>query len=117
MSELKVFARMKIHDGKLEEFRELARQCMRSVRENDCGTLQYDWYFTPGSRECLVVERYADSDAVIDHMSNLGETMAMFFSVCDVSIQVIGDPSEELMTYSEDVDVEVLEHFQSIDEE
>ncbi len=40
MSELHAIARLKIHHGKLEEFKRLAVKCMESVRTRDSGTLQ-----------------------------------------------------------------------------
>src|SRR5438477_8595221 len=46
MSELHAIARLKIHHGKLEEFKRLAVKCMESVRTRDSGTLQYDWFFS-----------------------------------------------------------------------
>ena len=44
MSALQVTARLTIHEGKLDEFKEVAARCMQSVREKDSGTLQYDWF-------------------------------------------------------------------------
>jgi quinol monooxygenase YgiN len=41
---IQVTARAAIHKGKLEEFKQLAAQCMRVVREQDSGTLHYDWF-------------------------------------------------------------------------
>ena len=41
MDALQVTARLTIHEGKLEEFKNLAAECMRSVRDRDSGTLQY----------------------------------------------------------------------------
>jgi quinol monooxygenase YgiN len=46
MSEILVIARLKIHDGKLEEFKRVAEKCLQSVRTKDSGTLQYDWFFS-----------------------------------------------------------------------
>ena len=46
MSELQGIARLKIHQGKLEEFKRLAAKCIESVRNRDTGTLQYDWFFS-----------------------------------------------------------------------
>ena len=42
MSELQCVARLKIHDGKLDEFRRLAAKCAELVRAKDIGTLQYE---------------------------------------------------------------------------
>lgn len=44
MSEIVGIARQKIHPGKFEEFKRLAAECMRSVREKDTGTLQYGFH-------------------------------------------------------------------------
>src|SRR5438552_8168577 len=63
MSELHAIARLKIHHGKLEEFKRLAVKCMESVRTRDSGTLQYDWFFSDDHSECVVRERYRDSAA------------------------------------------------------
>ena len=41
MSELQCVARLKIHDGKLDEFKRLAAKCPELVRTKDTGTLQY----------------------------------------------------------------------------
>ena len=45
MEEIKVIARFKIYDGKLEEFKNWVTDCVESVRQKDLGTLKYDWYF------------------------------------------------------------------------
>jgi quinol monooxygenase YgiN len=45
MGELQCVARLKIHDGKLDEFARLAAQCAQVVRTKDTGTLKW----TPSS--------------------------------------------------------------------
>ena len=57
MEAIQVTARLVIHEGKLEEFKELAAQCMQLVRERDSGTLQYDWFFSDDHTECVVRRR------------------------------------------------------------
>jgi quinol monooxygenase YgiN len=44
MSKIKVVARLKIYEGKFDEFRALAAECRRIEQEKDQGTLQYDWF-------------------------------------------------------------------------
>jgi hypothetical protein len=58
VSELRGIARFKFHEGKLEEFKRLATQCMEIVRTKDTGTLQYAIYFNDDQSECIVLERY-----------------------------------------------------------
>jgi hypothetical protein len=57
MSELLCIARLKIHHGKLDEFKHLAARCVELVRTKDTGTLQYELYFNSDNTECLVFER------------------------------------------------------------
>ena len=65
MSELLGIARFKFNEGKLEEFKRLSAQAREIVRTKDTGTLQYDIYFNDDESECMVIERYRDSDALI----------------------------------------------------
>jgi len=45
MNELQCVARLKIRDGKLDDFKRLAVKCGELVRTKDTGTLQYELYF------------------------------------------------------------------------
>jgi quinol monooxygenase YgiN len=65
VSELLGIARFKFNEGKLEEFKRLSAQAREIVRTKDTGTLQYDIYFNDDESECMVIERYRDSDALI----------------------------------------------------
>jgi quinol monooxygenase YgiN len=96
MNELQGIARLIIHPGKLEEFKRLAVKCMESVRSKDTGTLQYDWFFSSDYAECLVYERYRDSEALLEHIANLGETMDALFETCSGSGEICGTLSLEL---------------------
>jgi hypothetical protein len=64
VSELHGIVRFKFHEGKLEEFKRLSAQCMEIVRAKDTGTLQYDTYFNDDQSECIVLERFRDSEAL-----------------------------------------------------
>jgi len=97
MSELQCVARLKIHDGKLDEFKRLAAKCAELVRTKDTGTLQYELYFNSDDTECLVFERYRDSQALLDHHKNLGDTMAAILQTCSGSGEICGTPSPELI--------------------
>src|SRR3989454_12500973 len=114
MSELQAIARLKIHHGKLEEFKRLAVKCMESVRTRDSGTLQYDWFFSDDHSECVVHERYRDSDALLEHTANLGQTMDALFETCSVSGEIFGTPSPELMKALEGHNVRIYSPYQSL---
>ena len=114
MNELQVTARLTIHEGKLDEFRDVAAKCMQSVREKDSGTLQYDWFFNEEHTECVVREKYRDSDAVMEHMGNLGELLGSLMSLCSMDLEVYGSPSAELAEAAAALAPSVYHHFQSI---
>jgi quinol monooxygenase YgiN len=114
MSELQGIARLKIHHGKLEEFKRLAVKCMESVRTRDTGTLQYDWFFSSDYAECVVHERYRDSEALLEHTANLGDTMDALLETCSISGEICGTPSPELMKALEGSDVRIYSPYQSI---
>jgi quinol monooxygenase YgiN len=111
MSELQCAARLKIHDGKLDEFKRLAAKCAELVRTKDTGTLQYELYFNSDNSECLVFERYRDSQALLEHLKNLGDTMAAVLQTCSGSGEVCGTPSPELIEQLKDSPVQVFTPF------
>ncbi len=114
MKELLGIARLKIHPGKLEEFKRLQQVCLESVRTKDTGTLQYECYFNADFTESLVIERYRDSDALLDHLANLGETAAAIFETCSASGELCGEPSAELRAALEGADVRLFSMFQKM---
>ena len=98
MSELRGIARFKFHEGKLEEFKRLSAHAMEIVRTKDTGTLQYDIYFNDDQSECMVLERFRDSEALIEHTANLGDYFmeAILATVSVVHGELLGEPSAEL---------------------
>ena len=109
MSELWGIARFKIHEGKLEEFKRLSAQAMEIVKTKDPGTLRYDVYFNDDESECVVLERYRDSESAIAHASNLGDLFgAVLAAVTVVHGELLGEPSAELRANLADSEVPVL---------
>lgn len=107
MSELQCIARLRIHPGKLDEFKRLNAVCDEIVRTKDTGTLQYEHYFNEDQTECLVFERYRDSQALLDHFRNLGDTMSAILETCTGSGAVCGTPSAEVVAQLKGSPVEV----------
>ena len=96
VSELQGLGRFKFHDGELGDFTRLVAQCMEIVRTKDTGTLQYDIYFNDDHSECIVLERYRDSKALIEHAAHLGVLGEAIFATGWVSGELLGEPSGEL---------------------
>ena len=106
MNELLGIARFKFHEGKLDEFERLSAQAMEIVRTKDSGTLQYDTYFNDDQSECVVLERYRDSEAAIEHAANLADlSAAVLATVSVVHGELLGEPSAELRANLADMEV------------
>jgi quinol monooxygenase YgiN len=102
-------ARFKIHEGKLGEFKRLSAQAMEIVRTKEPGTLQYDTYFNDTQSECVVIERYRDSEAALEHAANLGDlSAAVLATVSVVHGEILGEPSAELRANLADSEVPQL---------
>ena len=94
--ELQGIARIKFHEGKLEEFKRLAARCMEIARTKDTGTLHYEIYFNDDQSECVVLERYKDSEALIEHGAHLGELAQAILTTGSVTSVCLGEPNAEL---------------------
>ena len=114
MSELLGIARFKFHAGKVEEFKRLSAQCMELVRATDTGTLQYEIYFNNDQSECIVIERYRDSEALIEHGVHLGDMMEAVLATGSVSGELLGDPSADLRAKLADGPVRLFTPFMSM---
>jgi quinol monooxygenase YgiN len=114
MNTIELTARAVIHQGKLEEFKRLAAECLKMVRENESGTLQYAWFFNEAETECVVLESYKDSQAVLEHIANLGATLGALLAVGDWTFEVFGSPSPELVAATTAIGPKVYAPFQML---
>ena len=96
MNKLRGSAILKIHDDKLNEFKELANQCIEAVKANEPNTTQFDWYFNKDETECVVKEEYRDSAAMFVHLGNSGALLGKILQISDMTLELYGNPSEEL---------------------
>lgn len=109
MSELLGIARFRFHEGKREEYLRLSDQARDIVRTKDSGTLGYDLYLNGDQSECMVIERYRDSEAAIEHAANLGHLFpAVLATVSVVHGELLGEPSAELRAKLAGSEVPVL---------
>jgi quinol monooxygenase YgiN len=96
VSELQGIARFKFHEGKLDEFKRLSARAMEIARTRDTGTLRYEIYLNDDQSECIVLERYRDSEALIEHGAHLGELAPAILATGSVTSACLGKPSAEL---------------------
>jgi quinol monooxygenase YgiN len=112
-NELQGIARFKIHEGKLEEFKRLSAQCTEIVHTKDTGTLQYEVYFNDDQSECIVLERYRDSEALIEHLAHIRDLMEAIVATGSVTGELLGTPSAELRANLADGPGRLFTPFQS----
>ena len=114
MEQIKVIARVKIHNGKLAEFKQWASDAITIVRAKDPGTSEYDYYFNADETECVIRETYEDSNAAMAHLGNVGDLLAIGAELGDITIEVYGNPSEELANAAADMNPAVYTFFKGM---
>jgi len=98
MSQFEVRARMKIRDGQVDGFKRQAAEMMRLTKEQDTGTLVYEWYLSKDGTECEVREAYVDADALVDHAFHVRAAREAMFAefAFDHRMAMYGEPSPRL---------------------
>ena len=115
MGELQGIVRFTFHKGTVEEFKRLSALCLEIVRAEDTGTLQYDTYFNDDESECIVLERFRDSQALIEHGEHLAHLMEAILATGDCHGELLGDPSPELKAnFDEDGPVQLFSLYQAL---
>jgi quinol monooxygenase YgiN len=99
MSRFEVRARLKVREGKLEEFKRQAAEMMRQTREKDTETLAYDWFLSNDGTECEVREAYLNADALVDHAFHVRDARDALYaeSAYDHRMAFYGEPSPRLI--------------------
>src|SRR5215467_45481 len=110
MSQFEARARLKVRDGQLEGFKRQAAEMMRVTKEQDTGTLAYDWFLSADGTQCEVHEAYADADALVEHALNVRDARAVMFAefAYDHEMTFYGDPSPRLAGLVKKVGVKVV---------
>jgi len=96
VSELLGIVRFKFHEGQVEEFKRLSAQAMEIVRARDTGTLQYDTYFNADESEAIVIERFRDSQALLEHGEHVTALMEPIIATALVTGELLGELSPKL---------------------
>jgi quinol monooxygenase YgiN len=108
MAQFEVRAKLKVREGKLEEFKRQAAEMMRLTREKDTDTLAYDWFLSKDGTECEVREAYVNADGLVDHAFHVREARDLLFaeSAYDHKMAFYGDPSPRLLELMSRIGVE-----------
>ena len=87
---------MSVRENRLNDARELMSEMVAGTKEEP-GAEGYEWFLSADGKTCHINERYADSSAVVVHLSNFGSKFADRFLACfePTSLSVYGEPSSE----------------------
>ena len=96
MGELLGIARFRFHPGKVEEYKRLSAQAMDIVRAKETDTLEYSVYFNEDETEAVVIERFASSEALLEHGANMSEISPAVLATATVEGELLGEPNAEL---------------------
>jgi quinol monooxygenase YgiN len=100
-----VTARLKIHEGELDGFKQQAAEMMRQTREKDTKTLRYDWFISDDGTQCEVREGYIDADGLLEHAHHVTEAREKLFRdhAYGHEMTIYGKPSPALAELIEEL--------------
>ena len=96
MGELIGTARFRFHPGRVDEYKRLCAQTMDIVRAKEPGTLEYSIYLNEDESEAVVIERFASSEALLEHGANMSEISPAVLETGIVEGELLGEPNEDL---------------------
>lgn len=90
------FLEVAIQPGREVEFRTLVAEIVAATEADEPGTLDYEWSISADGRRGHLVERYADSAAVLAHLANFMARFAERFLavVTPGAFTIYGAPSD-----------------------
>ena len=83
----------KVHAGKLEEFKSGCAQFIEATK-TEAGCLYYGFTFNGDEAHCR--EGYADADALLAHLDNVGEMLQEALKIADITRLEVHGPASEL---------------------
>jgi len=86
-----------ISSSNLAEFKKMAAHALE-IAKSETGVLRYDWFFDDTHTVCIVRETYQDSEALLAHITTMGETLNTLSELgggCE--LEMFGDPPPVLV--------------------
>ena len=102
-----------VKPGKLDEFREIAHWFVEQARENEPGTMSYNWFGNTDLSKVYLHEEFADSAGLVAHTGGPAVTSRIgdLLETTDITRwEVYGDPDEAAAEVLEPFGVETFKH-------
>ncbi|MDH3216344.1 MAG: antibiotic biosynthesis monooxygenase [Candidatus Krumholzibacteria bacterium] len=105
-----------IKDGKVDEFKSMAAGYISTVKENEPGTLGYQWFLGESGNRCLLLETFSSSDAMLTHLANVGPSLPDLLAIAPITrVEVLGTVSDEARDALAALDAAHFPHFDGFD--
>ena len=87
-----------VKDGALDSLKKLNTEMVKNTKNNEPGTLTYDWSISADGKTCYFFEHYANSEAVMIHTKTFGEEFAdRLLGMIEIeSFEVFGNPDDKV---------------------
>ena len=96
MSAVSYVIEFTINEGELEKFKSLATGFTAQVKQNESGTVRYQWYLHESGNRCLLLESFTDSDALLTHLGNVGPSLPELLATAPITRwEVLGSLSDD----------------------
>lgn len=98
MDKVRLIFRMTIDAGQIDDFKAVGAQIMDIVRDKGHHTLEYEWFLNEETSEAVVLETFADSDALLAHARMIGDLGVRLFSLGRIeNLWLCGDVSQQVL--------------------
>ncbi len=98
MSKLYINFKMALHAGEETAFKDYVRHLKELVREKCPNTIGYEWFLNENETQCVALETFTDSEALLFHADTVMELAMKLFATCDIlEVNLLGDPSPEVI--------------------
>jgi len=84
-----------VKEGQLENLKKLMVEMVDATKENEPGTIAYEWMMNEDNSICHINERYANSESTLAHLATFGAKYAgRLMETGDATrFEVYGNPS------------------------
>ena len=80
MSHVELRAQLGVRPGQLEGFKAQVAEIVRVAKEQDTGTLRFDWFISDDGTQCEVHEAYESEGAFFEHAQHIMQARAKLFA-------------------------------------
>ena len=94
MATVKFTIELTVERSQIDRFKKLAKEMNTIVRYNEPETIQCQWFFHEGDDKWYLTEMFANSDAFLKHLGDVGTKLEEILEIAELSrFEVFGELS------------------------